>query len=73
MVTIKVIWQNSSRPVKGSKVCIGFSSGMSEEIYTDENGEADIEDANPGRSGSIYVDGRERFAGSLPGRKTIAI
>ncbi|EKE19045.1 MAG: hypothetical protein ACD_9C00157G0002 [uncultured bacterium] len=73
MVTVKVVWRSSGKAVCGSRVSLGFNSGMSEEILTDVSGEVDFEDALPGRHASIYVDGTEKFSGVLPDRKVIAI
>lgn len=73
MVTIKVVYSSVS-PAQGCRVCLGFTFGMSEEVYTDEYGEADFSDIEPGRTGSIYIDGMERYSDRpLPAKKTISL
>ncbi|MBV6506221.1 MAG: hypothetical protein ILNGONEN_01793 [Syntrophorhabdaceae bacterium] len=74
MVTIKVAWESTGKPVKGSRVAIGlsgFSGGVTNEEYTDDNGEAHF-DVDPGQ-GEVYVDGSKKFKGRVSGRIVIYI
>ncbi len=74
MVTVKVVWENTGKPVKDSRVAIylsGFSGGVTNEEYTNDNGEAHF-DVDPGQ-GEIYVDGSTKFKGRISGRTVIYI
>jgi hypothetical protein len=74
MISVKVCYQDSGKPAKGVRACIGFSgffSGMSSEEYTDSNGEAHF-DNDPG-SGKVYVNGKDVHNGHLSGRVVVYI
>ncbi len=74
MVTVKVVWESTGKPVQGSRVAIylsGFSGGVTNEEYTDNNGEANFE-VDPAQ-GEIYVDGSTKYKGHISGRKVIYI
>jgi hypothetical protein len=74
MITIKVVWESTGKPVKDSRVVVwlsGFSGGVSNEEYTDDNGEAHF-DIAPAH-GEIYVDGSTKYKGLISGRKVIYI
>ncbi len=73
MIAVKVVYSSSGRPVEGSTVCLGFSFGMSDTYFTNENGNVFFEDYDSGRFGSIYVDGTEVFEGYLPVKNIIGI
>ena len=70
MVTIKVAWKATGRPVtyKGVSIAInGFwTGGVTDRVYTDSNGEANF-DIDP-CEGTVYVGGREVYNGKIAGR-----
>ena len=72
-VTIKVVYP-SGNIAAGTKVCLGFTMGMSDVVYTDDYGEAEFPTIEAGRTGSIYVDGKEVFSNKpLPRTKTVSL
>lgn len=74
MVTVKVLWHNTGKPVKGSGVGIGldgFTRGVMSTEYTDNDGEAHF-DAEPG-TGEVYVDGNTKYRGHIAGRVVVYI
>lgn len=74
MVTVKVVWRDSGKPAKGSRVAIGFDGftrGVTNSEYTDSNGEAHF-DAEPG-TGEVYVDGSTKYRGRISGRVVVYI
>ncbi|OGR39510.1 MAG: hypothetical protein A2051_06175 [Desulfovibrionales bacterium GWA2_65_9] len=73
MITITVVYP-SGKPVQGSRVCLGFSMGFTEEILTDEYGEATFGGVESGRTGSVYIDGQEVFSDRpIPSSKTFEL
>jgi hypothetical protein len=73
MVTVKVISKTTNYAVKNSTVALGYGSGVTNAVFTDDNGEVDFDDVLEGTYGYIYVDGTEVFKGALPSKKTISI
>lgn len=75
MVTVKVIWRDTGKPVHGSRVAIGLdgllSGGVTGTEYTDDDGEAHFE-IDPG-SGEVYVDGDTKYRGRIAGRIVVYI
>lgn len=75
MITVKVIWQSTGKPAEGRKVSLGFnaffSGGVTNNEYTDRNGEAHF-DSNNG-DGQVYVDGSTKHKGYLSGRIIVYI
>ena len=66
MATIKVCWEGSGKPVRGSHVSIGFDhGGVSSKKSTDDSGKVYFDTEN--RSGEVYVDGTTKYNGSLSG------
>ena len=67
MITIKVIDEDTMRPVEDAEVGIiideFFRMGSPSNEYTDANGEADM-DTEPGR-GRVFVDGSEVYNGYI--------
>ena len=63
MVTVRVVWGGSGRPVQGSKVTMASNCGISSPEITDANGETEFPDYMVGDECWIYVDGEERFHG----------
>ncbi|MEG3975685.1 hypothetical protein QT970_13835 [Microcoleus sp. herbarium8] len=74
MVTVKVVYRDDGKPVKNKKVALGFDSwarGITEDVWTDEAGEAHF-DADPG-DGKVYIDGDTVYNGDLRGRVVVYI
>lgn len=74
MFTIKVISSSTGNPAKGKRVRVGFdgwSRGMSDEEFTDSNGEVHFHN-DPGR-GKVYVDHKEVHEGKLEGRVIVYV
>jgi hypothetical protein len=74
IVTVKVVLENSGKPVKGSKVSIALSGIVGKVTnyeYTDDDGEAYF-DIDPS-DGEIYVDGSLRYKGRVSGRIVVYI
>ena len=74
MFTVKVIETSTGCPIKDVRVCAafdGFFRGSTKELYTDSDGEAHFDYENG--TGTIYVNGKPRFEGSIEGRKVIYI
>ncbi len=74
MVTVKVLWRDTGKPAKGSRVAIGFDGftrGVTGTEYTDSDGDAHF-DAEPG-TGEVYVDGNTKYRGHIAGRVVVYI
>ena len=74
MVTVKLVYKDDGKPVKNKKVSIGFDGwtrGITEDVWTDEGGEAHF-DADPG-DGKVYVDGSTVYKGEIAGRVVVYI
>ncbi len=74
MVAVKVVWESTGQPVQGSRVAIwlsGFSGGVTNEEYTNDNGEAHF-DVDTGQ-GEVYVDGSTKYKGRVSGRVVVYI
>ena len=70
--SVIVVQRNGGGYVKGAKVTLGFSNGVTGSVYTDSDGEAVISHLTTGQA-TIYVDGRDRGSMNAPGRKHIFI
>lgn len=73
MITVKVCTESNGRPVKNTKVALGFDGlfrGMADE-WTDSNGEAHF-DCNTGK-GKVFVGGRAVYEGRLNGRIVVYV
>jgi hypothetical protein len=75
LATIKVIHQNSGKPIKRKKVALGIgnllSGGVTHGERTDSNGEAHF--AVKSGHGKVFVDGSKRYEGHLSGRVIVYI
>lgn len=71
MVTVKVVSKSSGNPVKGKKVALGMSSGVTHGEWTNSDGEAHF-DVKPNH-GKVYVDGSKKHEGHLSGRVVVYI
>lgn len=70
--SVVVVQRNGGGYVKGAKVTLGFSNGVTDSVYTDSDGEAVIRHSTTGQA-TVYVDGRDRGSMKAPGRKHIFI
>ena len=70
--SVVVVQRNGGGYVKGAKVVLGFSNGVTSAVYTDSNGEAAIQHSNTGQA-TVYVDGSDKGSMNTPGRKLIFI
>jgi hypothetical protein len=70
--SVVVVQRNGGGYVKGAKVSLGFSNGVTDSVYTDADGEAVISHSTTGKA-TVYVDGRDRGSMTAPGRKHIFI
>ena len=74
MFTVKVIEQSTGKPAYYKKVGIvfkGFFRGVTKDIYTDRDGEANFDYDNG--NGTIYVQGDKVYEGEISGRKIVYI
>jgi hypothetical protein len=74
MVTIKVLWRDTGKPAKGSRVAIGFDGftrGVTDSEYSDSDGEAHFDAESD--SGEVYVDGDTKHRGRIAGRVVVYI
>jgi uncharacterized protein YfaS (alpha-2-macroglobulin family) len=71
MVTVKVVRRSSGDPVKGKKVALGLSLGVTNSQWTDSSGEAHF-DVKPAH-GKVFVDGSTEYEGHLSGRMVVYI
>ena len=82
MFTIRVIDRDSGLPAEDVVVSVSFSGffgGHTEDVITDENGEAEF-DADPGegtvyvsRGGGMFSSSQTAYEGEIKGRKTVYI
>lgn len=70
--SVVVVQRNGGGYVKGARVSLGFSNGVTNSVYTDSDGEAVIEYSNTGQA-TVYVDGSEKGSMNTPGRKLVFI
>ncbi len=70
--SVVVVQRNGGGYVKGAKVSLGFSNGVTDSVYTDSDGEAVISHSTTGKA-SVFVDGRDRGSMNAPGKKHIFI
>lgn len=73
MIVIKVVWGSSGNPVEGSRVNVSTGSGVSSDVFTNENGIVRFHDFEPGDRTWVYVDGDEVFSGYIPERTLFKI
>ena len=71
MVTVKVVSKSSGNPVKGKKVALGMSNGVTHGEWTNSDGEAHF-DVKPSR-GKVFVGGSKGHEGYLSGRIVVYI
>ncbi len=74
MYTIQVFTKTDGKPEVGKKVQVfykGFFNGNTQEMKTDEKGEAHF-DYDNGR-GEVYVNGRRAYEGEICGRVIVYI
>lgn len=74
MITVKLIYAKSGEPYPNIKVALGFDGifrGVSEDQWTDANGEAHFTH-DPG-NGRIFVRGSTAHTGYLSGRVVVYI
>jgi hypothetical protein len=75
MITVRVVWKNSGKPVEGKKVALGISAllsgGVTHGKWTDSHGEAHF-DVKP-NDGKVFVSGSTEYEGYLSGLITVRI
>jgi hypothetical protein len=74
MFTIKIINQDTGKPIKDTRICVFFDGlfrGHTKDLYTDEEGEAHFDYDNG--TGEIFVDGKKLYSGKIKGLKIIYI
>lgn len=59
-------------PIKGKRVTLGFSSGLTKPAFTNANGDAVIGHSSSGNA-IIYVDGKNQGTFHAPGRYPITL
>jgi hypothetical protein len=69
---IIVIDEETMRPVENAGVTLGFSWGMSEEVFTDSDGEVEIEHTSRANA-DVYVDGSVVETIYAPCRKKVYV
>ena len=70
--SVVVVQRNGGGYVKGARVALGFSNGVTTAVYTDSSGEAVISHSTTGQA-TVYVDGSDRGKMNTPGRKLVFI
>jgi hypothetical protein len=74
MISVKICYQETGRPVEGAKVCLGFDGfcgGMSRNEYTNSSGDAHFD--HDSGVGTVYVNGTDVQRGQLSGRIVVYI
>ena len=74
MFTVQVIESSTGKPAYYKRVGVifsGFFRGMTQDKYTDTDGEVHFTEDNG--EGSIYVQGKKAYEGRIEGRKVIYI
>jgi len=74
MFTIKVVSSSTGKPVSGKRVRVGFEGftrGMTNEGFTDSNGEIHFNN-DPGK-GKVYIDHKTVFDGRIEGRVVVYV
>lgn len=74
MITVKLCYLADGKPAESVRVALGFDGflrGVSEDQWTDSNGEAHF-DNDPG-NGKVFVRGSTSFTGYLAGRVVVYI
>ncbi len=74
MFTIRVIDQNTGKPISGKKVQVlfdGFWRGSTRSQYTDDDGETHFDYDNG--DGKVYVGSEVVYEGYISGRKIVYI
>jgi uncharacterized protein YfaS (alpha-2-macroglobulin family) len=66
MVTIMVVSRSSGNPLKGKRVSLGVTMGVTSSEWTDDKGEAHF-DVKPGNA-EVFVDGSTEYKGHVSGR-----
>lgn len=66
------VQHSDGSPARHVRVVLGFSTGMTKEVFTDDRGEATVEHASTGRA-SIYVSGKEYHSFHAPGRTAVTV
>ena len=70
--SVIVVQRTGGGYVKGARVTLGFSNGVTDSVYTNSDGEAVISHSTTGKA-TVYVDGSERGSMNAPGRKHVFI
>ena len=70
--SVVVVQRNGGSYVKGAKVALGFSNGVTSGVYTDSYGEAVIRHSTTGHA-TVYVNGSNKGSMNAPGRKVVFI
>jgi len=70
--SVIVVQRSGGGYVKGAKVVLGFSNGVTSAVYTDDKGEAVVQHSNTGQA-TVYVDGSEKGSINTPARKLVFI
>ena len=70
--SVIVVQRNGGGYVKGARVRLGFTFGLTDTVYTDSDGEAVVEHSSTGQA-TVYVNGAKRGTMNTPGRKLVFI
>jgi len=70
--SVIVVQRKGGGYVQGARVTLGFSIGVTDSVYTDSDGEANVQHSATGTA-TIYVDGRDVGTMNAPDRKIIFV
>ncbi len=70
--SVVVVQRNGGGYVHGARVALGFSNGVTDSVYTDNDGEAVIEHLTTGHA-TVYVNGQDKGSMNAPARKLVFI
>ena len=74
MITIRVCAEENGRPIKNTRVALGFDGllrGVADDKWTDGSGEAHF-DCSTGK-GQVFVSGQAVYHGQLAGRVVVYV
>lgn len=67
-----IVQHRDGSPARHAKVVLGFTSGNSEEAFTDHYGQAIVEHSCVGRA-TVYVSGRNHGSFHAPGKYAVTL
>jgi hypothetical protein len=70
--SVIVVQRKGGGYVKGARVVLGFSIGVTDSVYTDSDGEATIQHSATGNA-TVFVDGKDVGKINAPDRKVIFV